>query len=37
MRKFGLIGFPLSHTFSPKYFEEKFKIEGILDAEYKAY
>jgi len=37
MRKFGLIGYPLSHTFSPKYFEKKFREEGISDAEYKAY
>ena len=33
MRKFGLIGFPLSHSFSQKYFTEKFQTEG-LDAEY---
>jgi shikimate dehydrogenase len=32
-RKFGLIGFPLSHSFSRKFFTEKFSIEGI-DAEY---
>jgi len=32
-RKFGLIGFPLSHSFSRKYFTEKFSNEGI-DAEY---
>ncbi len=30
---YGLIGFPLSHSFSAKYFTEKFKKEGI-DAEY---
>lgn len=33
MRKFGLIGYPLSHSFSRKYFTEKFEKEG-LDAEY---
>lgn len=33
MRKFGLIGYPLSHSFSKKYFTEKFESEG-LDAEY---
>jgi shikimate dehydrogenase len=33
MRKFGLIGYPLSHSFSQKYFTEKFQREGI-DAEY---
>ncbi len=37
MRKFGLIGLSLTHTFSPRYFEEKFKNEGISNAEYKAY
>lgn len=26
---FGLIGFPLSHSFSQRYFTEKFKAEGI--------
>lgn len=29
MRKFGLIGFPLSHSFSQKYFTEKFISEGL--------
>jgi shikimate dehydrogenase len=33
VRKFGLIGFPLSHSFSQKYFTEKFVAEG-LNAEY---
>ena len=28
-RKFGLIGFPLSHSFSRKFFTEKFANEGI--------
>ena len=32
-RKFGLIGFPLSHSFSRKFFTEKFSKDGI-DAEY---
>ena len=32
-RKFGLIGFPLSHSFSRKFFSEKFSNEGI-NAEY---
>lgn len=35
MRFFGLIGFPLTHSFSEKYFTEKFKREGITDAVYK--
>lgn len=37
MRKFGLIGFPLKHSFSPGYFATKFSEEGIVDAEYKLY
>ncbi|MEO6150966.1 MAG: shikimate dehydrogenase [Mucilaginibacter sp.] len=37
MRKFGLIGYPLSHSFSKKYFAEKFEKEGITDAEYELY
>jgi shikimate dehydrogenase len=36
MKKFGLIGFPISHSFSPTYFENKFKRENI-DADYSAY
>jgi shikimate dehydrogenase len=34
MRTFGLIGFPLSHSFSVRYFEEKFSKENIRDAQY---
>ncbi len=34
MRKFGLIGFPLTHSFSKKYFTEKFKKEGFSDCQY---
>ncbi len=37
MRTFGLIGYPLSHSFSEKYFSEKFKKEGITDAVYKPF
>ncbi len=33
MRKYGLIGYPLSHSFSQQYFTKKFQEEGI-DAEY---
>jgi shikimate dehydrogenase len=29
VRQFGLIGFPLSHSFSKKYFTQKFNEEGI--------
>lgn len=35
-RLYGLIGFPLGHTFSPGYFNDKFAREGT-DAEYKAF
>jgi len=37
MKHYGLIGFPLSHSFSKKYFAEKFKTEGIKDAVYDLY
>lgn len=37
MKKFGLIGYPLSHSFSQKYFSEKFNNEGITDCEYSNY
>ena len=33
MRKFGLIGYPLGHSFSKNFFNEKFHSENI-DAEY---
>jgi shikimate dehydrogenase len=36
MRKFGLIGYPLTHSFSKKYFTEIFSKENI-DAEYENY
>lgn len=32
---YGLIGYPLSHSFSKKYFTEKFQRENIKGAEYK--
>ncbi|HEX2933850.1 MAG TPA: shikimate dehydrogenase [Bacteroidales bacterium] len=35
MRTFGLIGYPLSHSFSQGYFTKKFSNENIADAEYK--
>ncbi len=34
MRKFGLIGFPLTHSFSKKYFTEKFETEKIPNCKY---
>jgi shikimate dehydrogenase len=37
MRKFGLIGFPLGHSFSKKYFTEKFGKEGIQDCSFELY
>jgi len=37
MQKFGLIGFPLSHSFSKKYFTEKFIRESILNASYELF
>jgi shikimate dehydrogenase len=37
MRKFGLIGYPLGHSFSRTYFSEKFKSENIADSSYENY
>lgn len=37
MRQFGLIGFPLSHSFSKGYFANKFLTEKIDDAQYENY
>lgn len=34
MKHYGLIGYPLSHSFSKKYFSEKFEKEHITDARY---
>lgn len=33
-KQFGLIGYPLSHSFSKKYFAEKFGKEGIQNCKY---
>jgi len=35
MRKFGLVGYPLGHSFSKKYFTEKFAKESISDCSYE--
>ena len=35
MRRFGLIGYPLSHSFSQKYFTEKFAQLGLTDCVYE--
>lgn len=37
MRKFGLIGFPLGHSFSKKYFLDKFQKEGIKDCSFELF
>ncbi|HVS96115.1 MAG TPA: shikimate dehydrogenase [Puia sp.] len=35
MRRYGLIGYPLTHSFSQRYFTEKFRREGIADCSYE--
>jgi shikimate dehydrogenase len=37
MRKYGLIGYPLGHSFSKQYFADKFKRESITDSAYENY
>lgn len=37
MRVYGLIGYPLSHSFSKKYFTEKFEREGLNDCRYELF
>jgi shikimate dehydrogenase len=37
VRKFGLIGYPLGHSFSKKYFTEKFVREGIQGCQFELY
>lgn len=37
MRHFGLVGYPLGHSFSARYFTERFAREGITDATYDNY
>jgi len=37
MRNFGIIGFPLGHSFSEKYFNDKFSREKISDCNFKPY
>ena len=34
MKTFGLIGYPLGHSFSKKFFTEKFEKEGLADHQY---
>jgi len=37
MKKYGIIGYPLSHSFSQKYFTQKFTDEKIKDAVFEVY
>lgn len=37
MRQFGLIGYPLSHSFSKKFFTEKFQSEGLSHCHYELF
>lgn len=37
MKKFGIIGYPLGHSFSQRYFTEKFRAEGLDDHVYDQY
>jgi shikimate dehydrogenase len=37
IRKFGLIGFPIGHSFSKQYFEEKFALKRIKNVQYNLY
>jgi shikimate dehydrogenase len=37
MHLYGLIGFPLEHSFSPQYFAEKFYRENITGTEYRLF
>lgn len=34
MKTYGLIGYPLGHSFSKGFFTEKFKREGLIDCQY---
>lgn len=37
MRTFGLIGYPLVHSFSARHFAQKFAAEGIEECEYRLF
>jgi shikimate dehydrogenase len=37
LKRFGLIGYPLSHSFSGQYFAEKFRKENITDCSYELF
>jgi shikimate dehydrogenase len=37
LKKYGLIGYPLGHSFSKDFFEKKFLREGIINSQYDLY
>jgi len=37
LRRFGIIGYPLSHSFSPGYFAAMFQREGVTDCVYESW
>jgi shikimate dehydrogenase len=37
MRLFGLIGYPLTHSFSKRFFTEKFEREGLTECRYELF
>ena len=37
MKRYGLIGYPLGHSFSQQFFTEKFAREGIHDCRFDAF
>lgn len=37
MKRYGLIGFPLGHSFSKKYFTQKFESENLSDCSYELF
>ena len=37
MRTYGLIGYPLEHSFSKNYFTKKFEAEGLSDASFELF
>ena len=37
MKKYGIVGYPLAHSFSQKYFTQKFADEKIRDAVFETY
>jgi shikimate dehydrogenase len=37
MKLYGLIGYPLGHSFSKKYFTDKFEREGFTDCNFEAF